>query len=142
MPNDLPKSFESAAPDLSASMHNEHIAANVASIRERIAAAAQRAGRSVDEITLMAVTKTQSAEQIIAAYRAGIRSFGENRVQEFQSKRDALSAMDDEAKFALIGHLQSNKTNKAVEIFSQIHSVDSLRLAERINAAAERSGKP
>lgn len=86
----------------------------------------------------MAVTKTQPADKIIAAYEAGIRSFGENRVQEFAAKREPLSDLPD-ATFALIGQLQSNKVNKAIELFSAIHSVDSLRLAERINAAIERS---
>ena len=121
-------------------MQNKDIATNVTRIRERIAVAAQRGGRNLDDIVLMAVTKTQPAEKILAAYEAGIRSFGENRVQEFQSKREALSAMKG-AHFALIGHLQSNKTNKAVEIFNEIHSIDSLRLAERIDAAVARSGK-
>ena len=117
------------------------IPANIASIRERIAAAAKRAGRSPNEITLMAVTKTQPPQSIIAAYRAGIRSFGENRVQEFQAKRDSLNELK-EASFALIGSLQSNKVNKAVELFSAVHSVDSLRLAERLNSAIERDRKP
>lgn len=117
------------------------IPANIASIRERIAAAAKRAGRSPNEITLMAVTKTQPPESILAAYQAGIRSFGENRVQEFQAKRDRLDELK-EASFALIGSLQSNKVNKAVELFSAIHSVDSLRIAERLNSAIEREHKP
>ena len=113
------------------------IAANIDRIRERIASAANRAGRSPGAITLMAVTKTQPAEKIMAAYEAGIRSFGENRVQEFQAKREALGEMVG-ASFTLIGKLQSNKVNKAIELFSAIHSVDSLRLAERLNAAIER----
>ena len=117
------------------------IPASIASIRERIAAAAKRAGRSPNEITLMAVTKTQPPESILAAYQAGIRSFGENRVQEFQAKRDSLDELK-EASFVLIGSLQSNKVNKAVELFSAIHSVDSLRLAERLNLAIERDRKP
>ena len=118
-----------------------NISANIADIHGRMAAAAHRARRSADEITLMAVTKTQPPEKILAAYEAGIRSFGENRVQEFQTKRDAVKHLND-VSFALIGSLQSNKVNKAVEIFSVIHSVDSLRLAERINSAIEREGKP
>ena len=117
-----------------------HIADNILSIRARTAASAQRAGRLPDEITLMAVTKTQTSEKILAAYAAGIRSFGENRVQEFQTKRDAVKHLKD-TTFALIGSLQSNKVNKAIEIFSAIHSVDSLRLAERINSSIEREGK-
>src|SRR4029077_19979827 len=118
----------------------QQIASNIHSIRERIASAAKRAGRPADEITLMAVTKTQPPENIFAAYQAGIRSFGENRVQEFQAKRNHLAGLDG-ATFTLIGQLQSNKVNKAIELFSAIHSVDSMRLAERLNAAVERSGK-
>lgn len=117
------------------------VTANIDRIRERITSAANRAGRSPDTITLMAVSKTQPAEKITAAYEAGIRSFGENRVQEFQAKREALGEMPA-ASFTLIGNLQSNKVNKAVEIFSAIHSVDSLRLAERLNAAIERDRRP
>jgi|SRR6185437_599179 len=118
----------------------KQVAENISQIRGRISEAAKRAGRNPDDITLMAVTKTQPPEKIIAAYEAGIRAFGENRVQEFAAKREQLSDLPD-ATFALIGQLQSNKVNKAVELFSAIHSVDSLRLAERINAAVERSGR-
>lgn len=88
----------------------------------------------------MAVSKTQPAEKIVAAYEAGVRSFGENRVQEFQAKHEELLDLKG-AEFTLIGQLQSNKVNKAIEIFSAIHSVDSLRLAERISSAVERNGK-
>ena len=89
----------------------------------------------------MAVSKTQPVEKIVSAYEAGIRCFGENRVQEFAAKRDAVVHLSD-ATFVLIGQLQSNKVNKAVELFSAIHSVDSLRLAERIDAAIARDVKP
>jgi pyridoxal phosphate enzyme (YggS family) len=116
-------------------------AESVAAVRERIVAAARRAGRDPNEITLMAVSKTQSAEKIISAYEAGIRCFGENRVQEFAGKRDQLAGLRD-ATFVLIGQLQSNKVNKAVDLFSAIHSVDSVRLAERIDAAIARDGRP
>lgn len=88
----------------------------------------------------MAVTKTQPIENIVAAYGARIRSFGENRVQEFASKSEHLEDLSD-AQFALIGRLQSNKVGKAVELFSAIHSVDSFRLAERISMAVERTGR-
>lgn len=116
------------------------IAENIAEIRRRISRAAKRAGRRSDDIVLMGVTKTQPAEKIIAAYEAGVRYFGENRVQEFAAKREQLSGLKD-ATFALIGQLQSNKVNRAVELFSTIDSVDSWRLAERIDAAIERSNK-
>ncbi|MBV9075475.1 MAG: YggS family pyridoxal phosphate-dependent enzyme [Acidobacteria bacterium] len=119
----------------------QQVAANIARIRDRITAAAARAGRSSSDITLMAVTKTQPAARILEAYRAGIRSFGENRVQEFQTKSAELEHLQD-ASFTLIGQLQSNKVNKAIELFSAIYSVDSLRLAERLNAALERGNRP
>jgi PLP dependent protein len=116
------------------------IADNIASLRERIARAAGRVGRKPDSITLMAVSKTMQPERIREAYAAGLRVFGENRVQEFEGKHGALSDLKD-AEWHLIGHLQSNKAKKAVELFSAIDSVDSLRLAERLNQAAEQSGK-
>jgi pyridoxal phosphate enzyme (YggS family) len=116
------------------------IAANIARIRERIHAAAERAGRDPIEITLMAVSKTFSAEAIRAAYEAGLRTFGENRVQEFATKAADVPNLKD-ARFHLIGHLQSNKAAKAVELFDQIDSVDSLRLAAKLDAAARETGK-
>jgi hypothetical protein len=121
--------------------HEKAIFANVSRVQLRIAAAAEGAGRDPQSITLMAVTKTQPAERVMACYEAGIRSFGENRVQEFVAKRTQLRELSG-ASFTLIGRLQSNKANKAVEFFSGIHSLDSLRLAERINAAVQGSGKP
>jgi pyridoxal phosphate enzyme (YggS family) len=116
------------------------IAANVARVRERIASAARRAGRNPDEITLMAVSKTFPAERVREAYAAGLRVFGENRVQEFAGKADAVRDLAD-ADWHLIGHLQSNKAAKAAEFFSAVDSVDTLRLAEKLNAAAEKLGK-
>src|SRR5512147_676289 len=110
------------------------IAENLKAIRERIASAARRAGRSPDDVALMAVTKTFGPDAIRAAYDAGQRLFGENRVQEFAAKFDALRDLHD-AGFHMIGHLQSNKAAKAVEVFSAIDSVDSLRLAEKLNGA-------
>ena len=88
----------------------------------------------------MAVCKTQPAERIIEAYEAGQRLFGENRVQEFAEKAGALASLKD-AEFHMIGHLQSNKTAKAVELFHAVDSVDSAKLAARLNAAAEAAGK-
>ena len=116
------------------------IAENLARVRERIAAAAHRAARSPDDVALMAVTKTFGPEAIRAAYDAGQRLFGENRVQEFAEKAPALRDLSD-ADFHMIGHLQTNKAGKAVEIFSAIDSVDSLRLAEKLNAAAASASK-
>jgi PLP dependent protein len=116
------------------------ISQNLAAIHERIARAAERAGRKPSDIALMAVTKTHPAERIIEAYEAGHRLFGENRVQEFAEKYEALRGLDG-AEFHMIGHLQSNKAGKAVEIFHAIDSLDSVKLGDRLNAAAEKIGK-
>jgi len=113
---------------------------NISQILERIAAAAHRANRNPDEIALMAVTKTFPPEGIREAYDAGLRLFGENRVQEFAGKAAALSNLR-EAAWHMIGHLQSNKAAKAAELFSAVDSLDSVRLAEKLNAAAQQLGK-
>lgn len=117
------------------------IAENIATIRERISAAARRAGRNPEEIELMAVTKTVSAERIREAYDAGIRLFGENRVQEFEAKLPGLHEVSD-AHFHMIGHLQRNKAARAVALFSAIDSVDSWRLAAALNEHAANQGAP
>ena len=111
------------------------IAENIAGIRERIAAAARRAGRNTEDILLMGVSKTFPTNAIREAYAAGIRVFGENRVQEFAGKSEALADLRN-AEWHLIGHLQSNKANKAAELFQAVDSVDSLKLAERLDSAA------
>src|SRR2546421_5920903 len=116
------------------------IVENIARVRERIAAAARRAGRNPDDITLMGVSKTFPAERIREAYAAGLRVFGENRVQEFAEKSGSLSDLSD-AEWHLVGHLQSNKTAKAAELFGAVDSVESVKLAQRLNAAAEKAGK-
>lgn len=116
------------------------IAENIVRVRERMAAAARRVGRNPEEITLMAVSKTFPAERIREAYAAGLRVFGENRVQEFADKAGALLDSRD-AEWHLIGHLQTNKAAKAAELFSAVDSVDSVRLAEKLNAGAEKAGK-
>jgi pyridoxal phosphate enzyme (YggS family) len=116
------------------------IADNLAVIRERLERAARRAGRDPATITLMAVGKTQPVERIVEAYQAGQRVFGENRVQEFAMKAPRLAELTD-ARFHLIGHLQSNKASKAASLFHAVDSIDSLRLAERLNAAAEQANK-
>ncbi|MGB9071488.1 MAG: YggS family pyridoxal phosphate-dependent enzyme [Terriglobales bacterium] len=114
------------------------ITENIARVQERIAAAARRAERHPDEIALMAVSKTFPVERIREAYAAGLRVFGENRVQEFEEKAGALRDLEG-AEWHLIGHLQTNKAAKAAEFFSAVDSVDSVRLAEKLNAAAERA---
>ncbi len=116
------------------------IAENIAQVRDRIATAARRASRNPNEITLMAVSKTFPAERIREAYAAGLRVFGENRVQEFAGKTDALRGLPD-AEWHLIGHLQTNKAAKATELFDAVDSVDSVRAAEKLNASAESTGK-
>src|SRR5437763_13798961 len=113
---------------------------NIAEVRQRIACAAARVRRSPESITLMAVSKTVEPARIKEAYAAGLRVFGENRVQEFESKSSALSGLKD-AQWHLIGHLQSNKAKKAAELFHAIDSVDSLRLAEKLNQAAAESNQ-
>jgi PLP dependent protein len=116
------------------------ITQNVAEVRERIAAAARCVGRYPHDVTLMAVSKTFAPEHIREAYIAGLRVFGENRVQEFAGKAGALADLRD-AEWRMIGHLQTNKAAKAVELFSAIDSVDSLRLAGRLNDSAQGIGK-
>ncbi len=113
---------------------------NVAAVRERIASAARRAGRSLEEIALMAVSKTQPPERICEAYDLGLRIFGENRVQEFAGKAGLLRDLHD-TEWHMIGHLQTNKAAKTVELFSSVDSIDSLKLAEKLSAAAEKMGK-
>jgi len=113
---------------------------NLAQVRKRIDAAAGRAGRRSEDVMLMAVSKTFPAERIREAYNAGLRLFGENRVQEFAGKADALRDLKD-AEWHLIGHLQTNKAARAAELFSAVDSVDSLRLAQKLNAAAQQLGK-
>lgn len=117
------------------------IAANLARVRERIAAAARRAGRSPDEIALMAATKTFGPEQIRQAHAAGLRLFGENRVQEFAAKVEAVRALEG-TSWHLIGHLQSNKAARAAELFDAVDSLDSLRLAQKLNDVAAKRGTP
>jgi PLP dependent protein len=116
------------------------VATNIASIQERIVTAARRAGRNADEVALMAVSKTQPPERIREAYEAGQRLLGENRVQEFAVKAEALHDLQD-AEWHMIGHLQTNKAAKTAELFSAVDSVDSLKLAEKLDAAARQFGR-
>jgi hypothetical protein len=115
------------------------IAQNLERVREQIARAARRAGRSANEIVLVAVSKTFPVEAIRAAYDAGMREFGENRVQEFEAKRGKLHEID--ATWHLIGHLQSNKAKRAAQLFDRVDSVDSFGLAQKLNLAAGEQGK-
>ncbi len=119
---------------------------NLEWLEERIARACLAAGRTRSEVELMAVSKTFPAEAILEASALGLTLFGENRVQEWASK--ALRAADlqtsgvpGQPRFHLIGHLQSNKAARAAELFDGIDSLDSLRLAERLNEAAGKLNK-
>lgn len=112
---------------------------NLARVRDRIAAACARSGRSERDVKLVAVSKTVSPELIRRAYEAGVRDFGENRVQEAAVKRPTLS--DLTATWHLVGHLQTNKAKPARELFHWIHSLDSARLAEKLDRAAVCSGE-
>jgi len=116
------------------------ITENVAVVRERIARAVKRAGRRTEDIALMAVSKTNPPENIRAAYGAGLRLFGENRVQEFAGKAEALRDLHD-AEWHMIGHLQTNKAARTAELFHAVDSVDSLKLAEKLDAAARNLGR-
>jgi len=114
------------------------IANNIAQVQERITRAAWRTGRSPGEITLVAVTKTFPTEVIADAYSAGLRIFGENRVQEFAGKAPRLHELGVSAEWHMIGHLQSNKAAKAAELFHAVDSLDSVALAEKLNSAADK----
>jgi pyridoxal phosphate enzyme (YggS family) len=116
------------------------VSENIARVRERIAEAARRAGRRTEEIALMGVTKTHAPERIREAYAADLRLFGENRVQEFAAKAGALADLAA-AEWHMIGHLQTNKAVKAAELFGAVDSVDSVKLAEKLDAAARALGK-
>ena len=115
------------------SLTSSEAAANLSRIREGIERAAARAGRQAEEITLVAVSKMHSAAQIKELYAAGVRHFGENRVQEWEAKHTALADLD--ATWHMIGHLQGNKVARAVRMFHSIDSMDSVVLAERLDRA-------
>jgi pyridoxal phosphate enzyme (YggS family) len=116
----------------------DSIPANLTAIRERIAAAAAAAGRRPDDVRLVAVSKTFSADHVRAAYDAGQRDFGENKVQEALQKIGETA--DLEIRWHLIGHLQSNKAKKAAPAFAAIHAIDSVDLVRRVDAAAVEAG--
>ena len=122
----------------------QQIEANLASVRERIANAAARSGRDPDEVTVVAITKTFGLEYIQAAYELGLRHFGENRVEEAAGKLPAFREWlksREEPTWHMVGHLQRRKAGRAIHLFDLIHSVDSLRLAERIDRLIQREGR-
>ena len=116
------------------------VSANLADIQDRIHRAARRRAEDSNIVALMAVCKTFPPEAILEAYAAGQRLFGESKVQEFAEKADALAGLKD-AQFHMIGHLQSNKAANAVVLFDVVDSLDSIKLASRLNTAAEAAGK-
>ena len=109
----------------------------MAIVRERIARACDRAGRNSSSVLLLAVTKVFPVNVILEAYELGLREFGENYVQEFETKAAQARALEG-ARFHLIGHLQSNKSKKAAELFDVIQTVDSARLAQRLNESGRQ----
>jgi pyridoxal phosphate enzyme (YggS family) len=116
----------------------DEIRSNYQAVEKRIRDACARAARKVDEVTLVAVSKTFAAEAVSAAMAAGARDIGENRVQEARDKKPLARGT---ARWHLIGHLQSNKAKDAVRIFDVIQTIDSLSLAEKVGKAAAAAGK-
>src|ERR1700687_3516885 len=111
---------------------------NLLRIQERIAQTAERAGRRAEEITLIGVSKTHPANAIREAYEAGVRHFGENRVQEWEGKCAGTDGLA--AKWHLIGHLQSNKAARAARLFHSIDSIDDFAIAQRLDRARDEAG--
>jgi len=113
---------------------------NLTRVRERIAAAAVRAGRDESAVTLIAVSKTQPVEALLTAYESGVRHFGENRVEEASTKLPAFRQVigDPAVVFHMIGHLQSRKAGDAAALFDRVHSVDSVKLAQRLSRFTTR----
>lgn len=118
---------------------------NLTRVRARISAAAARAGRSPDDITLVAISKTQPAEAIVIGYGEGLRHFGENRVGEARTKIAQLHELLNKAglgpqpNWHMVGHVQSRKANSVCDLFSMLHSVDSVKLARRLSRHCTQS---
>lgn len=119
-------------------MSKKHIAANITALRGRILEACETHDRDVDDITVVAVSKTHSAGAIRMAVAAGLHDIGESRIQEAEPKIEEVGRI---ARFHLVGHLQTNKVKKAVQLFDVIQSVDSLKLAEEIDHRAGEVGR-
>jgi len=117
-------------------MQTSDIAQNLEAVEQRVAAACERAGRSPDEVTVIAVSKTKPSSVVESAFEAGSTNFGENRIQEAEEKIAKLSHISP--TWHLIGHLQTNKVKKAIQLFDIIHSVDSVKLAEFISKQADK----
>jgi pyridoxal phosphate enzyme (YggS family) len=119
---------------------NEQIAENLAQVRARIAAAAARADRDPEEVTLVAVTKTRTPEEVASAYQAGVRHIGENRVEEAEAKRSKLDLPG--ATWHMVGHVQSRKAERAAACFDVVHSVDRVKIARYLDRAVEGRESP
>lgn len=115
------------------------IGANLDRVRERIARAAERAGRRAEDVLLVGVSKTVDVERIRAAVAAGLRALGENRVQEARTK---VAVLGRRVSWHLIGHLQTNKVRDALELFDLVHSLDRLDLARECDRRARQRGRP
>jgi len=119
----------------------EALADRLRRVTDRLRAAERRAGRPEGSVTLCAVSKTFPAEAVVEAVAAGATDIGENRVQEAETKRPAAEALGARARWHLIGHLQSNKARRAVELFDVIQTVDSIALARRLDRVAGEAGR-
>ena len=121
------------------------LADNIERVQERIAHACARSGRNPSEVTLVAVSKTCPAEIVAEAYRLGLRHFGENRVEEAREKipnlKSQISNSTPDLHWHLVGHLQSRKVAEAVALFDVIHSVDSVKLAEKLSQLCSKAGR-
>jgi len=119
------------------------IARNAEHVEQRISEACRRSARRREEVTLVAVTKTRSVEEVIAAYRCGLKDLGENRVEELEKKLPLVSEYirPGEVTWHMIGHVQSRKAARAAEVADVVHSVDSLRLARRLDRFAGEKGR-
>ena len=119
------------------------VAYNLTQVQDRIAEAALRAGRDPAEVTLVAVTKTRSAEAVVAAYQAGLLHFGENRVEEGMTKIPEVHATiaGSQPTWHMVGHVQSRKAQPVVAHFDYVHSVDRLKIAQRLSRFAQEAGR-
>lgn len=113
------------------------IAENIASVQRRIALAARRSGRRPEHVTLVAITKGADAAAVREAHAAGLRDFGENRLQEAQGKLAALSDIRAATTWHMVGHVQTNKARSCIDLFDIIHSIDSIHLGEALDRRAE-----
>lgn len=116
------------------------LAANLAAIRARVDAACRRVGRDPSEVALLPVSKTKPPEVLRLAYAAGVRTFGENKVQEAKEKAEALSDLAD-LRWAVIGHLQTNKAKYVARFAHEFHALDSLRVAEALDRRLQAEGR-